>query len=77
MTKAICLPNSTECEVKIVQMKKKNTWINIWPYTTYPSILSLKDKVQILNQSSYIKGQSYKIRGIFTFTKLSEWTTQQ
>lgn len=43
MTKTICLPNSTGFEAIIVQMgKKKQTWISIWHYASYPTILSQK-----------------------------------
>lgn len=50
-------------------MKKKKTWISTWPYTTHPTILNLKFKVQILTKSSYCKGQSHRIRRIVIFSK--------
>ena len=73
VTKVICLPNSTEFKAVIVQIKTKTktkkTHISTWPYTTHPTILNLKYKVQILTKSSYCKGQSHRIRGIVLFSK--------
>lgn len=71
VTKVICLPNSTEFKAVIVQIKKKKKppQISTWPYTTHPTILNLKYKVQILTKSSYCKGQSHRIRGIVIFSK--------
>lgn len=76
MIKAICLTNSTEFEAIIGQIKnmvflsKLSQFLCYWTSTWfYPTILSLRYKVQILSKSSYFRGQPQN-QEIFTFSRV-------